>query len=217
MDDTAHQLNQHGRLGIAQRPHDAGRHIEDEHEGQPEEEYLHIVVSILKNAGGSIDRAQKSGGGQQADDGQQNAADQPQRHRRMDGLAELYLILAPKGLRDDDARADADAREQIDDGRSQEHAGSDRRRSLRTQKIADEENVDGRIELLDQAGPKQGQREQQQLPGDGAVGQIKRLSQCFLLLTSLFPPANACERGCAASAAHSPPAVPRKRKARAPA
>ena len=75
----------------------------------------------------------------------------------MNGFAELNLILAPKGLRDDDARADADAREQVDDGRGQEYAGPDRRRSLRAQKIADKEDVDSGIKLLDQAGPQQGQ------------------------------------------------------------
>ena len=56
MDDAAHQLDQHRRLGIAKGPHDAGRHIEDQHEGQPQEEDLHIVQGVLKNTGRSIHR-----------------------------------------------------------------------------------------------------------------------------------------------------------------
>ena len=56
MDDAAHQLDQHGRLGITQGPHDAGRHIEDQHKGQPQEEDLHIVQSVLENAGRGVHR-----------------------------------------------------------------------------------------------------------------------------------------------------------------
>ena len=68
------------------------------------------------------------------------------------------LSCTAKGLGDDHTGADADARKQIDQSRIQQYAGPHRRGSTCSQIVADKEDVYSSIQLLDKAGPQQGQR-----------------------------------------------------------
>ena len=81
-------------------------------------------------------------------------------------------VFAAVCLRNQNADADAHAGKKADKAVNRPRTGSDRRRGILSEQIADKHEVNGVVHLLNDTGAQQRQRKQQHGAGDGALRQI---------------------------------------------
>lgn len=99
-------------------------------------------------------------------------ADDGEPHGCVQDFLQPREVLAAVCLRNQNADADAHAGKKTDKAVNRPRTGSDRRRCILSEQIADEHEVDGIVHLLNDTGAQQRQRKQQHGTGDGALRQI---------------------------------------------
>ena len=162
-----------GCLEVIQQDHGHAQQIDPQIQQRQRE---HVVRHLQQ--------AQQRRRRQLAERGHEHAAQQRHEDRREDGLLHGVFIALPDGVRDDDVRAERDADEEVhqqaDDRAVRAHGGYGRR-PLRAGEVADDRDVRGVEELLQNRRRRHREGEQRNLVPDGAMEHVKLpfCSFCF--------------------------------------
>ena len=181
--DDEHQIQHHvddagGRqavqrtLGVAHSAQQRTAEVVQHTHGHPDEVDLQVQSRQIDDVLRAAHEFQQSPGGKEADKGQQNAADQTQRHGGVHRVLHAALVLCAEAPRCHHIGTQRQADEQVDQQVDERTVGADRRQSRAAGKAADNDHIGGVEQQLQNAGCRQGKGKQNDLLQHGAGGQV---------------------------------------------
>ena len=172
------------------RVEDAGRHVVDDAEQHTAEVELHISHGVAEDFFGGVHPDQQTAADGDAAHRQDEAEDDRDGQRGVDGDARFLFIFCAEVLAHDDACADGHALTETDEQVDGRAAGTDCGQSVAAQKVADDDGVGGVVKLLEQVAQDERHREEQDAFPDAALGHeqglfLLRLCRCGHSVSSL--------------------------------
>ena len=176
--------------GVARRVEDAGRHVVDDAEQHAAEVELHISHGVAEDFFRGVHPDQQAAADGDAAHRQDEAEDDRDGQRGVDGDARFLFIFCAEILAHDDACADGHALTETDEQVDGRAAGTHSGQSVAAQKVADDDGVGGVVKLLEQVAQDERHREEQDAFPDAALGHeqglfLLRLCRCGHSVSSL--------------------------------
>jgi hypothetical protein len=160
-------IQRHAR--VADRAQDAGADVVDHVGDDARIVDVHVQQRVLQNLLGHAHRDEYRARRNEADDHDDDAADDRQRHRGVHGLRDVLAVLRAEELRDDDRRARRNADEEADQQVDNRAGRANGRERLLADILADDDRIDRIVELLEEGPDQNREKEQQKLLPDHAV------------------------------------------------
>ena len=159
-------------LAVAQRVHDACKGVVHHTRAHTGEVAPEVGDGVGQHLRVGVHPPQQGGGEQNADDGEDQAADQSQQHGGVDGAGHLIIIPCAEVAGDSHTHATGGAGEKADQQEDQRAGGTDGGQCVVSQKVADDQGVSGVVELLEQLAQENGDGESGDEPPGYAVGHV---------------------------------------------
>ena len=159
-------------LAVTQRVHDACKGIVHHTRAHTGEIAPEVADGVGQHLRVGVHPPQQGGGEQNADDGEDQAADQSQQHGGVDGAGHLVIIPCAEVTGDGHAHAAGGSREEADQQEDQGAGGADGGQRVVAKEVADDQGVGGVVQLLEQLAQENGNGEAGDEPPGHAVGHI---------------------------------------------
>ena len=195
--DAADELHAHGCAGVARRADNAGVHVIEHERHHAQQIQPHIRDRIGHDLLRRLHPAEDHAGKRDAEHGERAADDETHRDAGMYRASDPGAVSRADGLRHHDAHADGEPREEADDAGDDERARADGGGGLLTER-AGKEQVHRVIQLLNEAGREQRQREQQELLPNHPLGEILSLHRAAKWQAARWPGESSRSAGASA-------------------
>ena len=172
IDDARHGQTEQRPFGVAHGTQQRRAEVVQHGHGHPDEVDLEVEGGQVDDVLGAAHQLQQAPGREDAHHGQKEAADEAQRHRRLDGGVDALLVLCAEAAGRDDVRAQRQAHEQVDQQVDECAVGAHCRQRRAARKTAHDHHVSRIEQQLQDAGCRQRQGKQDDLLQHGAAGQI---------------------------------------------
>ena len=161
-----------GAAAVAQGVHDAGEGVVHNHRADPGKVAAEVADSVIHHLGVGLHPPQQRGGEAHAHGGEEDAAEQAQQHRGVDGAGHPVIVPRAEIAGDGHTRAGGRTGEEADHQEHQRARGADGGQGVIPQESADDQRVGGVIELLKELAEKNRDgKHADETPGN-AVGHV---------------------------------------------
>ena len=151
---------------VTDRTQDTGADVVDEEAGDAREVGAEVDAGVRHDVVRGRHEVQHERYTEDADDGEEHAADEGGGHGGLDGIVEALHVFRTEIAPDDDTGTDGEAVEE-EHGHVHDHRGrADRREGLGADVVADDDGVDGVVQHLEDVAEHQRQREEHDLLRD---------------------------------------------------
>ena len=172
IDGARHGQTEQRPFGVAHGTQQRRAEVVQHGHGHPDEVDLEVEGGQVDDVLRAAHQLQQAPGREEAHHGQKEAADEAQRHRRLDGGVDALLVLCAETAGRDDVRAQRQAHEQVDQQVDECAVGAYGRQRRAARKTAHDHHVSRIEQQLQDTGCRQRQGKQDDLFQHRAAGQI---------------------------------------------
>jgi len=164
-----------GPFGVAEGAQHGRAEIVDEGGGHTEKIDAQVLRRQRQHVARRLHEPEQRRGEPQPQHQHHDAEDRTERDGAVDGAADVLVLAAAEVARDQDVRADGQADEGSDQQVDECGGGTHRRERAAARELADDDDIGGVEQQLQDAGQHDGQAELQQRPQNGALGHVKHV------------------------------------------